>query len=146
MSLQDLPPNSLIRNPHFNQIPRKFRPSLRPVGLEKCSLTCSRRCVGYTRPWNVNHNCDYLAEKYTNTQDVVALASPGTPRQFLSLLTNMYFIPRFLHAGVVHVGNQTILFVRVHGCLATSLTSTHQTPTDTYSTFSLSPPKTNPRH
>lgn len=79
-------------------------------------------------PWKVNHSCDYLAEKYTNTEEVVVLASPGTPRQFLSLLTDRYFIPGFLHVGTDDVGDQTILFVPCVRVLSNILTTTHQIP------------------
>lgn len=82
----------------------------------------SRRGVGYVSPWKVNH---------TNTEEVVALASPGKPRQFLSFLTDRHFIPGFLHVGTDDVGDQdqTILLCHVHRCLATSLTTTHQIST-----------------
>lgn len=80
----------------------------------------------------MNHSCDCLAEKYTNTEEVVALASPGTPRQSLSLLADRHFIPGFFHVGTDDVGDQTILFVPRAWVLSNIL---DHYPPDTYSTF-----------
>lgn len=80
-------------------------------------------------PWKVTHSCDCLVETHTNTEDVVALASPGTPRQFLSLSTDRYFIPGSLRVGTDDVGDQTILLVPCAWVLSNILTTTPRIPT-----------------